>query len=104
MQRLTRAVIRVFDRYMPEPFAFGIVMTLVALVLTWWLTPASAEKVVMSWGNGLASLLPFITQVCLTILFAYALAHLGPVPAYLERLAGFPKLTPLSRFSLDVSV
>ena len=91
MQRLTRAVIRVFDRYMPEPFAFGIVMTLVALVLTWWLTPASAEKVVMSWGNGLASLLPFITQVCLTILFAYALAHLGPVPAYLERLAGFPK-------------
>jgi len=76
---------------MPEPFAFGIVMTLVALVLTWWLTPASAEKVVMSWGNGLASLLPFITQVCLTILFAYALAHLGPVPAYLERLAGFPK-------------
>ncbi|MBT3428087.1 MAG: TIGR00366 family protein [Gammaproteobacteria bacterium] len=91
MQKLTRAVIRVFDRYMPEPFAFGIVMTMVALVLTWWLTPASAEMVVMSWGNGLASLLPFITQVCLTILFAYALAHLGPVPAYLERLAGFPK-------------
>ena len=91
MQKLTRTVIRVFDRYMPEPFAFGIVMTMVALLLTWWLTPASAEKVVMSWGNGLASLLPFITQVCLTILFAYALAHLGPVPAYLERLAGFPK-------------
>ena len=91
MQKLTRAIIRVFDRYMPEPFAFGIVMTLAALVLTWWLTPASAEKVVMSWGNGLASLLPFITQVCLTILFAYALAHLGPVPAYLERLAGLPR-------------
>jgi short-chain fatty acids transporter len=32
-------------------------------------------------------------QVCLTILFAYALAHLGPVPAYLERLAGLPKTT-----------
>jgi len=76
---------------MPEPFAFGIIMTLAALVLTWWLTPASAEKVVMSWGNGLASLLPFITQVCLTILFAYALAHLGPVPAYLKRLAGLPR-------------
>ncbi|HIG60679.1 MAG TPA: short-chain fatty acid transporter [Gammaproteobacteria bacterium] len=91
MQKITRAVIRAFDRYMPEPFAFGIVMTLAALVLTWWLTPASAEKVVMSWGNGLASLLPFITQVCLTILFAYALAHLGPVPAYLERLAGLPR-------------
>ncbi|MEC7368554.1 MAG: TIGR00366 family protein [Pseudomonadota bacterium] len=91
MQRITRAIVRAFDRYMPEPFAFGIIMTLAALVLTWWLTPASAEKVVMSWGNGLASLLPFITQVCLTILFAYALAHLGPVPAYLERLAGLPR-------------
>ena len=63
IQKLTRSIIRVFDRYMPEPFAFGIVMTLAALVLTWSMTPANAEKVVMSWGNGLASLLPFITQV-----------------------------------------
>jgi short-chain fatty acids transporter len=91
IQKLTRTIIKVFDRYMPEPFAFGIVMTLAALVLTWWLTPANAEKVVMSWGNGLASLLPFISQVCLTILFAYALAHLGPIPAYLQRLAGLPR-------------
>ena len=51
IQKLTRAIIRVFDRNMPEPFAFGIVMTLAALVLTWWLTPASAGKVVMSWGK-----------------------------------------------------
>ena len=91
LQRLTGAVIRGFDRYMPEPFAFGIVMTLAAMVLTYSATPADSHDVVLAWGNGLSSLLPFITQVCLTILFAYALAHLGPVPRYLERLASVPK-------------
>lgn len=91
LQRLTGAVIRGFDRYMPEPFAFGIVMTLAAMVLTYGATPADSHDVVLAWGNGLSSLLPFITQVCLTILFAYALAHLGPVPRYLERLASVPK-------------
>ena len=33
LQRLTGAVIRGFDRYMTEPFAFGLVMTLAAMVL-----------------------------------------------------------------------
>ena len=91
MQRLVDGVIYVFDRYMPEPFAFGVMMTLVAMLLTWGATDAGPTDVVVAWGDGLSMLLPFITQVCLTIMFAYALAHLGPVPRYLARLAGVPK-------------
>ena len=91
LQPLIRVVIRGFDRYMPEPFTFAIVMTLAAMILAYGYTPTDSQGVVMAWGNGLSSLLPFITQVCLTILFAYALAHLGPVPRYLEWLAGLPK-------------
>ncbi len=91
MQRLTALVIRGFERYMPEPFAFGILMTLIAMVLTFWATPASPTDVLVAWGDGLSALISFITQVCLTILFAFALAHLGPVPALLQRLASIPK-------------
>ena len=76
---------------MPEPFAFGVLMTLVAMVLTWAATDQGPVDVVVAWGDGLSMLLPFITQVSLTIMFAFALAHLGPVPGLLTRLAGVPK-------------
>ncbi len=91
MQKVIDAIIVAFDRYMPEPFAFGVLMTLVAMVLTWGATEAQPVEVVVAWGDGLSMLLPFITQVCLTIMFAFALAHLGPVPKYLNRLASIPR-------------
>ncbi|MGK0222549.1 MAG: short-chain fatty acids transporter [Limisphaerales bacterium] len=91
MQKVINGIINVFDRYMPEPFAFGLLMTFAAMVLTWLATDNGPMQVLVAWGDGLSMLLPFITQVCLTILFAYALAHLGPVPKYLNRLASLPR-------------
>lgn len=91
MQRIVGGIIVGFERYMPEPFAFGVLMTLVAMVLTWAATDAAPTQVVVAWGDGLSMLLPFITQVCLTIMFAFTLAHLGPVPRYLKRFAGIPR-------------
>jgi len=90
MQPLINAIIRGFERYMPEPFAFGVLMTLLAMVLALGMTDSGPQDVVVAWGDGLSALLSFITQVCLTIMFAYALGHLGPVPALLQRLASLP--------------
>ena len=90
MQQLAQGVIRLFDRYMPEPFTFGIVMTFMAMALAWGTTPSTPTEVLVAWGDGLIALLEFITQVALTILFAFALAHLGPVPRLLNRLASLP--------------
>ena len=91
MQHAIDRIIRAFDRFMPEPFAFGVLMTLIAMVITWAATDRGPTEVVVSWGDGLSMLLPFITQVSLTIMFAFALAHLGPVPRLLQRLASVPK-------------
>ena len=101
MQRLTALVVRGFERYMPEPFAFGILMTLIAMLLAVWATPSGPAEVLVAWGDGLSSLISFITQVCLTILFAFALAHLGPVPRLLQRLAGLPR-TPRQAYAFCV--
>ena len=76
---------------MPEPFSLGILLTFVALILAWISTPATAEDVLVAWGGGLSALLPFITQICLTLLLTSALARLGPVPGWLARLAQVPK-------------
>ena len=91
MQKIAQKVVSLFDRFMPEPFAFGVLMTFVAMFIAWSVTDAAPIDVLVYWGQGLSSLLPFITQVCLTILFAFALAHLGPVPRLLETLADVPK-------------
>ncbi len=91
MQKTIDGIIGFFDRYMPEPFAFGVLMTLLAMVLTWFATEQGPVDVVVAWGDGLSMLLPFITQVSLTIMFAFALANLGPVPRFLGWLAGLPK-------------
>ena len=91
VQTLSNAVARGFERYMPEPFSLGILLTFVALVLAWISTPATAEDLLVAWGGGLSTLLPFITQICLTLLLTSALARLGPVPGWLARLAQVPK-------------
>ena len=91
MQKFAQKIVDLFDRFMPEPFAFGLLMTFVAMLMAWVVTEASPADVVVSWGQGLSSLLPFITQVCLTILFAFSLAHLEPIPRFLQYLADVPK-------------
>ena len=91
MSAVVNRIISLFERYMPEPFAFGVLMTLIAMALALLTTDTSAPELVIAWGDGLANLLAFTTQICLTILFAYCLGHLGPIPAFLARLAGLPK-------------
>jgi short-chain fatty acids transporter len=98
LQTLSNAVTRGLERYLPEPFSLGILLTFVALMLAWIFTPATAEDVLVAWGGGLSDLLPFITQVCLTILFAMAFVRLGPVPGWLTRLAQVPR-TPRTAYA-----
>ena len=76
---------------MPEPLPLGILLTFVTLLLAYTWTPATPRDVLVAWGGGLSRLLPFITQVCLTLLFTSALVRLGPWPGWLARLAHVPR-------------
>ena len=99
LQAISARIVVIVERYLPEPFAFAILMTAVTLLLALAVTPASPTEVLVAWGEGLSALLPFITQMALMLLFAYALAHLGPVPRLLERLATIPK-TPAAAYAM----
>ena len=100
LDRVSSTIVRIVERYLPDPFAFAILMTGVTIVLALAITPASPVEVVVAWGDGLAALLPFIAQMALMVLFAYAMAHLGPVPKLLERLAAIPQ-TPRSAYMMS---
>ena len=52
MQKFIDAVIVAFDRYMPEPFAFGVLMTLVAMLLTWGATEAQPRSMPEEFCSG----------------------------------------------------
>ena len=79
------------ERVIPEPLSFAIVLTLLAMIAALLLTDAGPTGVVIAWGDGLSALLGFVAQMALMVLFSHTLAHVGPVPRLLTRLARIPR-------------
>ena len=56
LEAISGAIVRLVDRYLPDPFTFAILMTVVTLILALTITPAGPEQVLVAWGDGLAAL------------------------------------------------
>lgn len=87
---IMRPVNRFLERWVPSALTFAIVLTLVVAVLAMTLTQTSPVDVVKGWGDGLAGLLAFMTQMCLILLLGYMLANTRPVRRLLRWLARVP--------------
>ncbi|MEW1976239.1 TIGR00366 family protein [Microbacterium profundi] len=85
-----RPINRFLERWIPSALTFAIVLTLIVAVLAMTLTQASPIDVVKGWGDGLAGLLAFMTQMCLILLLGYMLANTRPVQKLLRGLARVP--------------
>ena len=59
-----RPINRFLEQWIPSALTFAIVLTLIVAVLAFILTEASPIDVVTGWGEGLAGLLEFMTQMC----------------------------------------
>ena len=79
------------ERFIPSALVFAIVLTFVVVLLALLLTDAGPVQVVEEWGNGLAGLLAFMTQMALILLLGYILASTGPVRKILIWLAKRPR-------------
>ncbi|MGY1609696.1 short-chain fatty acid transporter [Geodermatophilus sp. SYSU D00700] len=86
-----RPVNNVVERYIPSALVFAIVLTFVVALLALLLTDSGPREVVTAWGDGLAGLLAFITQMALILLLGHTLANTGPVRRLLVRLGGVPR-------------
>ncbi|GAA1560164.1 short-chain fatty acid transporter [Brevibacterium picturae] len=87
---IMRPVNRFLEQWIPSALTFAIVLTLIVAVLAFILTGASPLDVVTGWGEGLAGLLAFMTQMCLILLLGHILANTEPVQKLLTRLARVP--------------
>ena len=76
-----------FKQWLPDPFVFAILLTIVtALAAVVWVG-ASPIEVVSGWYDGLWMLLAFGMQIVLILVTGYAIALSAPVADLIDRLA-----------------
>jgi short-chain fatty acids transporter len=94
LSRAMRPVNNIVERFIPSALVFSIVLTFIVAVLALILTDTGPADLVVHWGDGLAGLLSFMTQMALILLLGHILASTGPVRRLLGHLGSIPK-TPL---------
>ena len=101
--KLSQVIVRPFvvlvERYYPDPFVFAIILTFVTIILSLTLTDAGLQHTIVAWGDGLSGLFAFTTQICLTLIGAYALSHTEPVQQLLAKCGRLPR-TPAEAYAL----
>lgn len=86
-QALTRLSVRLVERYLPDPYVFVVLLTLIAGGCAVLFEDRSALEVVRIWGDGFWSLLPFTMQMVLVLAMGFLLASTPAVRWLLGRLA-----------------
>lgn len=85
---LSRPMVRLVDRYLPDPFVFVLVLTLVAGLAAVATQDSGPLQVVTMWGDGFWSLLSFSMQMLLVLVTGYMMASTPLVRRGLSALAG----------------
>lgn len=88
LRALSRPAVRLMDRYLPDPFIFVLILTLVAAAAAMLFEGNSPQAVMRQWGNGFWGLLTFSMQMLLVLVTGYILASSPPVKRLLQGLAG----------------
>jgi short-chain fatty acids transporter len=95
LTRITSAFVYLFERLLPEPFVFAILLTILTAALAFIFAPKNTVPEVMAgWYTGIFQIFPFAFQMVLILVTGYALTSSKPVSALLRRMAAIPKTAP----------
>ena len=95
--------VKLVQRWLPEPFIFAIILTLVAGCLAMPICHQTPIEVVENWGGGVWNLLAFAMQMALVLVCGSTLAAAPAVKSLISKLAGIPK-TPAAAIALVTAV
>lgn len=102
--RATAVFVYLFERVMPDPFIFAVVLTFAGAALAFVFAPnASLPQIASAWYGGVFAIFAFAFQMVIMLVAGYALAIAPPVQRTLARIAGLVS-TPLSAISLTIVV
>ncbi|MCQ2294321.1 MAG: short-chain fatty acid transporter [Bacteroidales bacterium] len=95
--------VKLVQRWLPEPFIFAIILTLVAACLAMPICHQSPIEVVENWGGGVWNLLAFAMQMALVLVCGSTLAAAPAIKRVISSLAGIPK-SPAAAIALVTGV
>lgn len=104
LSRFTAFFVYVFERLIPDPYVFAVILTFVAALLALLFAPNAAPKNLLSaWYEGVFQILTFAFQMVLMLVTGYSLASAPVVASVLAKVASIPK-NAKSAISLTVVV
>lgn len=102
--RVTSFFVYLFERVMPDPFVFAVILTVLVAVMAKVLVPSSSFSLIASsWYSGIFIIFTFGFQMVLIVVTGYALASSPLVHSWLEKAASLPQ-SPRAAVSLTVVV
>jgi short-chain fatty acids transporter len=102
--RATAAFVYLFERVMPDPFVFAVILTFVGALLALEFAPnATVPSVALAWYGGIFAIFAFAFQMVIMLISGYALAIAPPVQKSLAKIATLVS-TPSSAISLTIVV
>jgi short-chain fatty acids transporter len=102
--RATAFFVYLFEKVMPDPFVFAVILTFVGALLALWFAPnATLSSVASAWYGGIFTIFAFAFQMVLMLVAGYSLAIAPPVQRSLARIAALVS-TPLAAISLTIVV
>ncbi len=78
-------------KYIPDPFIFAILLTILTFILGIIFTKSSPFQMILDWYKGFWTLLKFAMEMTIILVTGYALATSPIVQKFLKWLAGIPK-------------
>lgn len=87
LRPISDVLTKFMKRYLPDAILFAILLSFVTYLGGIFIGKADPFDLLMSWGDGLWTLLAFSMQVTLTLVSSYILAHTRPVRKVLEAAA-----------------
>lgn len=90
-KKFTNGCVSIVQKYLPDPFLFAVVLTVLVFILGIFVTSQSPLKMAVHWGNGFWSLLAFSMQMALVLVTGHTLASAPIIKKGLSKLASFAK-------------
>lgn len=87
LQRLSRPAVKLVERYLPDPYIFVLLLTIIAALAAMGFEQQSPLAVMRYWGDGFWGLLSFSMQMLLVLVTGFMLANSPPIKRLLDRLA-----------------
>jgi short-chain fatty acids transporter len=104
LARITTIFVYLFERLLPDPFVFAILLSLITAALALTLAPhGTPPEVLAAWYAGIFKIFDFAFQMVLVLVTGYALSISRPVAKGLAALASLPR-TPAQAIALAMVV